>query len=163
MVILTLTKTSQTINFRARFLYNTFLYWFANLRIYITFFHWQVHIFLYGRFCANKAYVCLNMHCFYSINNWLHVLVTSNLWLMLTAFVYNVHLYLQIYSRICSLLYIRCISWVSYKITVYVHVTIELPEEMLLSLLDKEHHIYSKMMSILALISCWKTVVTQFC
>ena len=38
----TVTETSQTINFRARFFYNTFLYWLANLLINITFFYWQV-------------------------------------------------------------------------------------------------------------------------
>ena len=41
----TVTEISQTINFRARFFYNTFiilLYWLANLLIDITIFYWQV-------------------------------------------------------------------------------------------------------------------------
>ena len=36
------TETSKTTNFRARFFYNTFLYWLANLVIDITFLYWQV-------------------------------------------------------------------------------------------------------------------------
>ena len=36
------TETSKTTNFRARFFYNTFLYWLANLLIDITFFYWQI-------------------------------------------------------------------------------------------------------------------------